>query len=628
MMNNIPELLIWMIPGLPLAAFAALFILVRSLKIRSTLNGYLAIAATAASFALSLWVAAGLFTAPAEHGIAGFEWLNLGGLLVIELGLTINPLTGIMLVVVTLVSLLVQIYSLGYMHGSKSLNRYFAFISLFTFAMLGLVMADNLLIMFMCWELVGLCSYLLIGFWYHRPAAAQAARKAFFITRIGDFGFLAAILLLFTSAGTLNVNEIHAAAIAGAVSSTVVTWAALGIFMGAMGKSAQFPLHTWLPDAMEGPTPVSALIHAATMVASGVFLVGRMYPLFELSPTALSTVATIGAVTALFAGTIALVMHDIKKVLAYSTISQLGYMMLGLGLGGVAIALFHLFTHAFFKALLFMGAGSVNHSTGTFDMRKMGGLARLMPWTCATFVIGALSLSGIWPLAGFFSKEEILNSALSNQPVLFAMALATAFMTAFYMFRVVFLTFGGEYQSRLKPHESGRVMIIPMLVLAVLAVSAGWLNLTGRLTTVLGHGHEHSWIYGFLGIFTHPLAWISLAVAGSGIFLAWAMYQKRWISARKIAWTFRSAYTVFFHKYWIDELYEKYIGARLLNNGLFNLFNRFDAVVIDGTVNDVAGLNLKSSKAIRTLQNGRLTQYGLVFLFGIAAIALLVIFTG
>ncbi|MBN1368937.1 MAG: NADH-quinone oxidoreductase subunit L [Dehalococcoidaceae bacterium] len=627
-MNNIPEQLIWMIPGLPLAAFVALFILVRSLKIRSNLNGYLAIAATAASFALSLWVAAGLFNAPAEHGITGFEWLNLGGILVIELGLTINPLTGIMLVVVTLVSLLVQIYSLGYMHGSKSLNRYFAFISLFTFAMLGLVMADNLLIMFMCWELVGLCSYLLIGFWYHRPAAAQAARKAFFITRIGDFGFLAAILLLFTSAGTLNVNDIHAAAIAGAVSSTVITWAALGIFMGAMGKSAQFPLHTWLPDAMEGPTPVSALIHAATMVASGVFLVGRMYPLFELSPTALSTVATIGAVTALFAGTIALVMHDIKKVLAYSTISQLGYMMLGLGLGDVAIALFHLFTHAFFKALLFMGAGSVNHSTGTFDMRKMGGLARLMPWTCATFVIGSLSLSGIWPLAGFFSKEEILNSALSNQPVLFAMALLTAFMTAFYMFRVVFLTFGGEYQSRLKPHESGKVMIIPMLVLAVLAVSAGWLNLTGRLTTILGHGHEQSWIYGFLGIFTHPLAWISLAVAGSGIFLAWAMYQKRWLSARKVAWTFRSAYTVFFHKYWIDELYEKYIGARLFNNGLFNLFNRFDAVVIDGTVNDVAGLNLKSSKAIRTLQNGRLTQYGLVFLFGIAAIALLVIFTG
>jgi len=628
MMNNIPEALIWMIPGLPLAAFTVLFVVVRALKIRSNLNGYLSIAATAVSFAFSLWTAAGLFSSPGENAVAGFEWLNLGGKLVIELGLIIDPLTGIMLVVVTLVSLLVQIYSLGYMHGSKSLNRYFAFISLFTFAMLGLVMADNLLIMFMCWELVGLCSYMLIGFWYHRPAAAQAARKAFFITRIGDFGFLAAILLLFSSAGTLDVAGIHSAAAGGVISSAAITWAALGIFMGAMGKSAQFPLHTWLPDAMEGPTPVSALIHAATMVAAGVFLVGRMYPLFELSPTALNTVATIGAVTALFAGTIALVMHDIKKVLAYSTISQLGYMMLGLGLGGVAVALFHLFTHAFFKALLFMGAGSVNHSTGTFDMRKMGGLARLMPWTCATFVIGSLSLSGIWPLAGFFSKEEILSSALSNQPVLFAMALITAFMTAFYMFRVVFLTFGGEYQSRLKPHESGRIMLIPMLVLAVLAVSAGWLNATGRLTAILGHGHEHSWITGLLGIFTHPLAWISLAVAGSGITLAWAMYHKRWISAKKIAWTFRSAYTVFFHKYWIDELYEKYIGARFFNNGLFNLFNRFDTTVIDGTVNDIAGLNLKSSKAIRALHNGRLTRYSLVFLFGVAAVALTVIFTG
>ena len=315
--------------------------------------------------------------------------------------------------------------------------------------MLGLVLSDNLLFTFVFWEMVGLCSYLLIGFWFHRPSAANAAKKAFIVTRLGDFGFLAGILILFANTGTFDIAELHRLAIAGTLAGTTLTWAAIGIFAGAVGKSAQFPLHVWLPDAMEGPTPVSALIHAATMVAAGVFLVARMFPLFVHSTQALTTVAIIGGFTAIFAATMGLVMNDIKRVLAYSTISQLGYMMLGLGGTGRrgAVGMFHLFTHAFFKALLFMGSGSVNHATGTFDMRLMGGLRKAMPWTYATFLIGSLSLAGIWPLAGFWSKDEILVTALENQPVLFWLAIITVFMTAFYMFRAIFMTFHGEYRG-------------------------------------------------------------------------------------------------------------------------------------------------------------------------------------
>ncbi len=620
-----PEMLIWIIPALPLAAFLMLLLLMRPLKIKSNLNGYVSIAATAMSFFFSTWLLVNIVQTAETKFIPGFSWLSLEGAIDIQVGLIVDSLTAIMLVVVTLISLLVQIYSLGYMHGSKSLNRYFAFISLFTMAMLGLVMADNLLIMFMFWEIVGLCSYQLIGFWFHRPPAARAARKAFFITRIGDFGFLAAILLIFNATGTFNISEVHSLAASGVIAGTTITWACLGIFMGAMGKSAQFPLHTWLPDAMEGPTPVSALIHAATMVAAGVFLVGRMYPLFEHSEAALTTVAVIGAITALFAGTIALAMNDIKKVLAYSTISQLGFMMIALGLGSVAIAIFHLFTHAFFKALLFMGAGSVNHSTGTFDMRKMGGLARPMPWTCATFVIGSLSLAGIWPMAGFFSKEEILLSAFNNHPLLFVLAIIAAFLTALYIFRAVFMTFGGQVQSRFKPHESGKVMVIPMSLLAILAISAGYFNATGGFLKLLGDDHTHSWIYGIFGVLGHPLAWASLLIAGSGIFLAYAIYQRRWISSRKIARRFGFFYTIVFHKYWIDELYEKYLGNKLLNSGLFNLFNKFDSKVVDGTVDDVARLNLNSSKILRLVQNGNLQTYAMAFMIGVAALALMVI---
>ncbi len=426
-----------------------------------------------------------------ELPVPDINWVIIDGGLTIHLGLMVDSLTAVMLIVVTVVSLMVQIYSQGYMHGDPGYHRYFAFMSLFTGSMLGLVLADNLLFIYVFWEMVGLCSYLLIGFWFHRPAAANAAKKAFIVTRLGDFGFLAAILLLFFNTGTFDIAELHTLAITGALAGTTLTWAAIGIFAGAAGKSAQFPLHVWLPDAMEGPTPVSALIHAATMVAAGVFLVARTFPSFAHSVEALTTVAVIGGFTAIFAATMGLVMTDIKRVLAYSTISQLGYMMLGLGVGGVAIGIFHLFNHAFFKALLFLGAGSVNHATGTFDMRLMGGLRKVMPWTYATFLIASLSLAGIWPLSGFWSKDEILAASLQSQPILFALAMITVFMTAFYMFRVVFLTFGGEYrggspEAHSKPHESPSVMVMPMVVLAILAVVSGFWNVTGAFGAVYG----------------------------------------------------------------------------------------------------------------------------------------------
>jgi len=561
-----------------------------------------------------------------------------------------DSLTAVMLIVVTIVSLMVQIYSQGYMHGDPGYHRYYAFMSLFTTSMIGLVMADNLIFLFVFWELVGLCSYLLIGFWFHRQSAADAAKKAFIVTRLGDFGFLAGILLLFANTGTFDIEELHGLAIAGTLAGTTLTWAAIGVFSGAVGKSAQFPLHVWLPDAMEGPTPVSALIHAATMVAAGVFLVARMYPLFEHSQQALTTVATIGAFTAIFAASMGLVMNDIKRVVAYSTISQLGYMMLGLAVGGVAVGIFHLFNHAFFKALLFLGAGSVNHATGTFDMRLMGGLRKAMPWTFRTFTIAALSLAGIWPLSGFWSKDEILAFAWDHQRILFILVMITVFMTAFYIFRALFMTFSGEYRggsqethgshgsghpSQVKDshgevhlHESPKVMILPMTLLAVLSILSGLWNVTGAFGAFLGHGETKSFAEGFFGIFAHPLPWFSLLLAGLGIFLAYAIYSKKWLSAEEIGRTFQPFYIMFSRKYWFDDLYENIIVRRSLVNGFFAGLQEFDNKGIDGAVNGIANGAIASGRAIRYAQTGQLQLYGLFIGVGILAIILAIYFLG
>jgi len=625
----IPYQLVWLIFLLPLLSFVIVALFFRPfLNHKPKLGGYITIAAITGSLILSIWALMSVMATPGhELPIPDISWVVIEGGVTIHLGLILDSLTAVMLIVVTVVSLMVQMYSQGYMHGDPGYHRYFAFMSLFTASMLGLVLADNLLFLYVFWELVGLCSYLLIGFWFHRPAAANAAKKAFIVTRLGDFGFLAAILALYFNTGTFDIAELHSLAIAGALGGTVLTWAAIGIFSGAVGKSAQFPLHVWLPDAMEGPTPVSALIHAATMVAAGVFLVARTFPLFAHSVEAVTTVAIIGGFTAIFAASMGLVMTDIKRVLAYSTISQLGYMMLGLGTGGVAIGIFHLFNHAFFKALLFLGAGSINHATGTFDMRQMGGLRKVMPWTYATFVIAALSIAGIWPLSGFWSKDEILISSLASQPVLFTLALITVFMTAFYMFRVVFLTFGGEYrggspEAHGKPHESPSVMVTPMVVLAILAVVSGFWNVTGQFGAFMGHGETHSFVAGFFGILTHPLPWVSLILAGLGILLAYAMYSAKWLSVERIVSKFSPLHTLFSRKYWLDELYENIFVGKVLNGGLFAGLQIFDSKGVDGAVNGVANTTIAGGRAIRRAETGQLQLYGIAIGVGVVVISI------
>ncbi len=629
-----PEL-VWLIFLLPLFSFIIISFFIRPfVKPESKVAGYIIITALSGSLALSIWALMAVMAAPHHQlPMPDINWVLIEDGVTIHLGLIMDSLTAVMLIVVIVVSLMVQIYSQGYMDGDPGYHRYFAFMSLFTASMLGVVLADNLLFLFVFWELVGLSSYLLIGFWFHRPAAANAAKKAFIVTRFGDFGFLAAILLLFFHTGTFDIAELHGLAVAGTLAGTILTWAAIGIFAGAVGKSAQFPLHVWLPDAMEGPTPVSALIHAATMVAAGVFLVARTYPLFAHSVEALTTVAIIGGVTAIFAASMGLVMTDIKRVLAYSTISQLGYMMLGLGVGGIAIGIFHLFNHAFFKALLFLGAGSVNHATGTFDMRQMGGLRKFMPWTYATFVIASVSIAGIWPLSGFWSKDEILASSLESQPILFYLAMLTVFMTAFYMFRVVFLTFGGEYrgggpEAHGKPHESPTVMVMPMVVLAVLAVVSGFWNVTGQFGQFMGHGETHSFAEGFFGILTHPLPWLSLILAGLGILLAYAIYSAKWLSAERIGSIFKPFYTLFYRKYWFDELYENFIVKLVLLKGLFGGLQLFDSYGVDGAVNGVANGVIAGGRALRRAQTGQLQLYGLFIGIGVLAIALCLYFFG
>ncbi len=631
-----PHQLIWLVFFLPVISFAVISLFVRPfVKAESRIAGYITITALVGSLGLSLWTLFEVMAAiPHELPVPQLSWVVIGTDFQFNVAIMVDALSAVMMVVVSTVSLMVQIYSQGYMHGDPGYHRYYAWMSLFTASMLGLVMSGNLIFTFVFWEMVGLCSYLLIGFWYHRPSAADAAKKAFIVTRLGDFGFMAGLLLLYKTTGTLDIAELHELAIAGALAGSVLTWAAIGIFAGAAGKSAQFPLHVWLPDAMEGPTPVSALIHSATMVSAGVFLVARTFPLFEHSVQALNTVAIIGGFTAIFAASMGLVANDIKRVLAYSTISQLGYMMLGLGAGGIAIGIFHLFTHAFFKALLFLGAGSVNHATGTFDIRLMGGLKKAMPWTYATFLIGSLSLAGIWPLAGFWSKDEILITSLETQPVLFVLAMITVFMTAFYMFRVVYLTFYGEYRGGspeahgTHPHESPSVMLFPMVVLATLAVVAGFWNVTGGFGALMGHGETRGFLHGFFHPFTQWLPWLSLILGGLGILLAWAMYCKKVISAERIGDIFRPLYTVFFRKYWFDELYENIIVRMALMRGLFAGFEFFDSRGVDGAVNGVASTAIATGRGLRQANTGQLQFYGLFMGIGAVVIILAVYIFG
>jgi NADH-quinone oxidoreductase subunit L len=603
------------------------------------------------------------------------EWLEVGGA-TIEFGLLIDPLTAVMLIVVTSVSLLVQIYSLGYMKGDPSFSRYYAYMSLFTAAMLGLVISSNIIQLYMFWELVGVSSYLLIGFWHERPAAAAAAKKAFIITRIGDVGFLIAILYLFTQADNFaaaGLNAFHIPdiweaarpeAAAGAIlGGAVLTWLALGIFAGAAGKSGQFPLHTWLPDAMEGPTPVSALIHAATMVAAGVFLVARFFPVFEHSPDAMTVVALVGAFTAIFAASMGLVMNDIKRVMAYSTVSQLGYMMAALGLGLYAPAIFHLVTHAAFKALLFLGAGSVNHATGTFDMRYMGGLRKVMPITYILMVVASLSLVGIIPLAGFWSKDEILLGAWNGtglvgtwvSRVTFSALLAGVIVTAFYTIRMIILTFHGEFRGGIDREleekaqtvpagashggvhlaESPWVMVLPMLALGVGAVAIGYLA-NPQWTEEIGIPRH--WISGFLGDglnaalgavghaetldFSRWMATISTVAALSGIGLAVAVYLRRRDQREDPLSKVKPVHTLLSEKYYLDTLYEDVMVRKGFFKYFAGILDWIDAYLVDGIVDRIGWFFQNIGSAIGKLQSGHVQAYATGVAFGVLAIIL------
>ena len=639
----ITEQTVWAILFLPLGSF-----LLSALVIRPFFNqyarfsGYVTVLAIGAALALSLLALESTLGHGEPIGWPSHSWVRIGEL-DIRVGVLMDSLTAIMLVVVTGVSLVVQVYSQGYMRDDPGYSRYFAFMSLFTASMIGIVLARSVLQLYAFWELVGLCSYLLIGFWSHRPAAAAAAKKAFIVTRIGDVGFLLAILYLFARrdlflAQGLNPFEIpdiyEAMAIPAVVGSLAITWLALGIFAGAVGKSAQFPLHTWLPDAMEGPTPVSALIHAATMVAAGVFLVARFFPVFEASEAAMATVALVGGFTAVFAASMGLVMFDIKRVLAYSTVSQLGYMVLALGMGVPSIAIFHLFTHAFFKALLFLGAGSVNHATGTFDMRFMGGLRGVMPWTYWTFLVASLSLAGIFPLAGFWSKDEILLTAWRGgdpvDQVVFWMALAGVALTAFYTFRVVFMTFHGEYQGGAQAESGGAgkghlaespwVMVVPLVALAVAAAAAGYLaNPVGDLAVIPAH-----WLIEFLGGHAPKanalVAVASTTVAVAGIGLAAAMYQRRAISPEAVGRSLRPLRELLVRKYYMDELYEELVVTRSFYRGVARFMDWVDREVVDRTVDGIGWFSRNIGRAIARLQTGQVQAYGVAISIGILVI--------
>jgi len=597
-----------------------------------------ACSAVGLSFLASLQAVLDLLKLPPEGRLVEqvlFTWIETGAFRA-EAGFQLDPLSAVMILVVSGVSLLIHIYSIGYMHEDRDFPRYFAFLNLFVFSMLLLVLANNLLLLYVGWEGVGLCSYLLIGFWFERRAAALAATKAFVVNRIGDFGFAIGILLIFLTFGTLDYTELFSMAPQKLQGETMLATAiTLLLFVGATGKSAQLPLYVWLPDAMEGPTPVSALIHAATMVTAGVYMVARLHVLYELAPFSLAVVAIVGALTAFFAASIALVQNDMKRVLAYSTISQLGYMFLANGVGAFAASLFHLMTHAFFKALMFLGAGSVMHAlSGETDLRRMGGLKAHLPVTFWTMVIGSATLAGVPPLSAFFSKDEILWRAWSSpsgHPLLWVLGLATAGLTAFYAFRILFLAFLGppriDREAAHHLHESPRVMTIPMVVLAILSAVAGPIGvpavLGGRnrfeafLAPVFRTGGAET-AHGSAGLELGLMA-LSTIVALGGIGVAYQFYIRDPELPWRTAARFRKTYDLLLNKYYVDELYDLFIVEPLLKGAVF-LWRAFDIKVVDRLVNGVATLVAEGSLVLRRFQTGLVPHYVLFILIGVVTV--------
>lgn len=628
-----------LIPLIPLAVF--LFTGLTGHKFKPVVSGLIGTTGLFVVFILSYITAIRYFwtdhvAGMGYHSLKAFEiqWLHLGEKLTVNLGILLDPISVMMLVVVSTVSFMVHIYSLGYMKGEKGFARFFSFLSLFSFSMLGLVLATNIFQMYIFWELVGVSSFLLIGFYYTKPSAVSASKKAFIVTRFADLGFLIGILMLSFMTDTFDFQTLVSPTgpammqTGGAVfmGLSALTWAMILIFIGGAGKSAMFPLHIWLPDAMEGPTPVSALIHAATMVVAGVYLVARLFPVYSLvAPDALLVVAWVGGISSLFAAIIACTQTDIKRVLAFSTMSQIGYMMLALGVSGYGghdglgfmAGNFHLFTHAMFKALLFLGAGAIIHSVHSNDMREMGGLRKYLPITHITFLIACLTIAGIPPLSGFFSKDEILVAAFHNNMPLFIIEFAVAGLTAFYMFRLYYSIFWGkETKYHHTPHEAPATMTIPLMILAFGSVFAGFLPFHNLVTSDGMPFEAH---------IEYAVAIPSVLIGLLGIGIATVMYRKETLLPVRLASGFGHFYTWAFHKFYMDEVY-LFMTKKVLFNYVSRPVAWFDRHIVDGFMNLIARVIEKSAYLIKDFQSGRVQQYGFVFISGTVALVIIFIY--
>ena len=607
------------------------------MKWKPIVSGIIGTIGMGISWVLSLITAGSYFFGGAHHA-EGFQaiiplettWLKFTETLIIKMGILLDPISVMMLVVVTTISFMVHIYSLGYMKGETGFARFYAFLSLFTFSMLGLVIATNIFQMYIFWELVGVSSFLLIGFYYTKPSAVAASKKAFIVTRFADLGFLIGILILSFITGTFDFAKLTepGTAIFGSAASmsfmgiSAMTWAMTLIFIGGAGKSAMFPLHIWLPDAMEGPTPVSALIHAATMVVAGVFLVARMFTVIHFqAPAAQEIIAYVGGFTSLFAAVIAITQYDIKRVLAFSTLSQLGYMMLALGVSGYGgeeglgymASMFHLFTHAMFKALLFLGAGSIIHAVHSNYMYDMGGLRKYMPITHITFLIACLTIAGVPPLSGFFSKDEILVAAYNHNKLLFAVEYIVAGLTAFYMFRLYFSVFwGNDRHYHHTPHESPLTMSIPLMFLAVASVFAGFLPFHHLVTSDK---------LGFVTEMHYAIAIPSVLIGLLGIVMAWILYKKESDIPAKLALKWGVLYTATYNKFYFDEIY-MFVTKKIIFNYISRPVAWFDRHIIDGFMVGIGLVTEKISYQIKGMQSGQLQHYAFMFVAGTLALTL------
>jgi len=628
-----------LIPLIPLAVFLLLGIFNK--KIKPTVSGYIGVFGLLASTLLSFYTAyqyffvIGKVDGVYQTFVEKTVWMHFTETLHIDMGILIDPISIMMLIVVSVVSLMVNIYSIGYMKGDDGCTRFFAFLGLFSFSMYGLVLATNLFQIYIFWELVGVSSYLLIGYYYTKPSAVAAAKKAFIVTRFADLGFLIGILIIGYYTGTFDfetLNNPEGSAILNWASTSfmglsAITWALILIFIGGAGKSAMMPFHIWLPDAMEGPTPVSALIHAATMVVAGIFLVARLFPMYYFVEHgfALNIVAYVGAISSLFAAIIAITQTDIKRVLAYSTMSQLGYMMFALGVSGYdgqegigyMASMFHLFTHAMFKALLFLAAGSIIHAVHSNYLKDMGGLRKYMPITNITFLIAALAISGIPPFAGFWSKDEILVAAFEHNKLIYYIGVIVAGLTAFYMFRIYFGIFWGKDRKyEHTPKESPLSMTFPLMFLALISIVGGFIPFSEFITPDKA---------GFDAHLNYPLAAIAIGIGLTGILLAWMFYKKENNLAEKFANGFGVFYKWTYNKFYFDEIY-LFVAKKIIFKRISAPIAWFDKKVVDGTMVGIGNKTVQTSEKIKGMQSGKVQDYAFAFVGGVLVLALVFIY--